>query len=199
MRTTLLIFFVVYSFAGFAQTPSPGGLLCDDQVNPIVKTVLSAQTAGCPNWNKIKDICVDISNKSSDPNPIARNLRFTYQRKVYEAACVDVQKDDQATINRKVSAMWANFENKLTCNNLQFDVNNGSVIKFAAVSNFDPFIYDMIKWKVNLNKVDAGDNRTLLDYVDFHRKKNKGNALESTLNDYYNELKDAGAKHLQEL
>lgn len=196
MRLTLFILLGLFSQSTLAQTAD----CAEGSDTPLatVEQVFNAVPA-CPNWNKIKNICAYISNRTDDPQPLNKNLKYMYQRKVFEAACVDVKKDDEATINKKISAMWASFENKLICNNMQFDVTNGSVIKFAAVSKFDPFIYDIIKWKVDLNRIDASDGRTTLDYIKYQIQRNKGNPIEKKLQEYYDQLRTAGAKHQKEL
>lgn len=193
MRTALLILLPLLANSVNAQDVEP----CEEKVNPIVAAVQKQGPETCPNWNKIKDLCAYIGGHTKDPQPLKKELQYMYQRKVYESSCVDLAKDNQEAINKKIQAMWSSFEGQLVCNN--FDVINGSALKYAAQTNFDPFIFDAIKWKINLNKVDKTDNRTLLDYVDFQRKKNKGNALEPILNDYYEELQNAGAKHLKDI
>lgn len=55
------------------------------------------------------------------------------------------------------------------------------------------------KWGVNLNKVDVGDGRTLLDYIEYHMDRVRGGALEKKLKVYYDDLRKAGAKHRREL
>ena len=57
----------------------------------------------------------------------------------------------------------------------------------------------MALWKVNLNKVDKTDGRTVLDYIKDQIERNKGLATEPVLQGYYNQLKKAGAKHRVEL
>ncbi len=117
-----------------------------------------------------------------------------------EAACVDSENDSVEVRNEKIGRMWKAFENKeLVCNSLQFDVPNGNIIKYAAMMNFDTFIRDVIRWNVNLNKVDAFDGRTLLDYLSFHIERTKGGEIEKKLKYYYGILRKAGAKHKSEL
>ncbi len=139
-----------------------------------------------------------IGDMEKDPNPQGRFV-YKYQRKILEAACVDVNKDDEATIAKKIARVWKENEDQLTCDNIQFDVVQGSIIKFAVSLKFDSFILDMAKWKVNLNKVDKFDDRTVLDYVEYQMERMKGKPSEIILKNYYRILKDAGAKHKREL
>ena len=144
-------------------------------------------------------MCIYIGSRTKDPDPLKPEYKYMYQRRFLEAACVDVNKDSEEGISKKVSGMWSKFEEDLYCNNGQFDVQNGSILKYAAVSKFDAFIDDIIKWKINLNRVDPTDKRTILDYVKYQKEKNAGNALEPILQEYYELLRDAGAKHKSEL
>ena len=103
--------------------------------------------------------------------------------------------------NPSASAMLRTrvFEDRLYCNNLQFDVGNGSVLKFGVATKFGNFISDVITWGVNLNKVDETDERTLLDYVRWQMEENQGNPIAERMRLYYRALRKAGAKHRSEL
>jgi hypothetical protein len=72
-------------------------------------------------------------------------------------------------------------------------------VKWAVSYKFYDFINDIIKWGINLNRVDEADGRTALDYALFHIQRNKGNAMEPVYQDIYDTLRKAGAKHRREL
>ena len=147
---------------------------------------------------KLKNICLTIDSRTKDPNPIG-NYIYLYQRKIVDAAGVDINKDSPEVISEKINRMWTLFEPLLVCDNLQFDVSSGSIIKYAVSTLFDEFVYDLVAWKVPLNKIDHSDNKTALDYVKAQIERNKGNAIEQKLKNYYKLLRDAGAKHKSEL
>jgi len=115
-----------------------------------------------------------------------------------EAACVN-SSDTEEEKNRKIRDLWLAMEDELVCDSSQFDVVNGSVLKYAVSTKFDDFIRDAVKWKVNLNRVDPSDSRTVLDYVSYHIQKHKGNSIENMFDYYYTLFRDAGAKHRSEL
>ena len=161
----------------------------------------SQQQASCPNLEKLDMFCSSVGGL--EPDDEGGKYKYYYQRQLHEAACVDLD-DPIETRIRRISEMWSSFEHhpQLVCNNLQFDIVNGSVIKYAVARSIDPFIRDAIRYKINLNKVDAappGDGRTLLDYVQVHLERSKGSATEKTLKYYYEILRAAGAKHRSEL
>jgi len=168
-------------------------------LRPVIKVAqLASEELKCSNPKKLRGLCMYIGDMEKDPNPQGRFV-YKYQRKILEAACVDVNKDDEATIAKKIARVWKENEDQLTCDNIQFDVVQGSIIKFAVSLKFDSFILDMAKWKVNLNKVDKFDDRTVLDYVEYQMERMKGKPSEIILKNYYRILKDAGAKHKREL
>ena len=163
-------------------------------------SALAQEQSPCPNPEKLEQFCSSVGAlEPDDEETTGPKYRYYYQRQVFEASCV--APDDAGEVrNRKIAQMWKRFEKReLVCNNLQFDVVNGSVIKFAAGRLFDSFIRDVIRWQIDLNKVDESDNRTVLDYVQHQAERSKGTATEKTLRYYYDILRAAGAKHRHEL
>lgn len=151
----------------------------------------------CPNPVKVKNICMAVSERSRDKDATS-SFKYLYQRKFTEAACVDMEHDDADVIDQKMQQMWLAFEDRLICNSLQFDIQNGSIIKFAINQYFDDFVDDVIAWKVNLNRVDA-DGQTVLDYLQSKIERNRDNQTSKIFSAYYDRLRRAGAKHKSEL
>lgn len=149
----------------------------------------------CPDRKKLKNICMTISGRMLDKD---KKHKYLYQTKILEAACVGAN-DSQAVTSEKVSKAWAMFESDMLCTTPAFDVPQGSILKYAFHQEFDDFLNDAIRWKVDLNSVDSSDGRTLLDYVQDYVMKNKGNDLEQRYANYYLKLREAGAKHRSEL
>jgi len=147
---------------------------------------------------KLRWLCSSISDRAEDLNPQGR-YSWAYQRMLMDASCVELAIDSEELIAQKISKMWKENEETLICNNTQFDISNGSLIKFAVTVNFEEFLISAASWKVNFNKVDKYDGRTVLDYVQAHIDRHKGQPLESKLNQYYRMLREAGAKHRSEL
>lgn len=169
----------------------------DDQAKKLMNAVKKTAVDQCPNAEKLDQFCSSVGGLEADDE--GGEYKYYYQRQIFEASCTTL-KEAENTRNSKIAAMWKKFENKeLICNNLQFDIANGNIIKYAASRSIDPFIRDVVKWKVNLNKVDQTDGRTPLDYIKFHMERAKGGALEKKLQQYYEILRQAGAKHKTEL
>lgn len=157
-----------------------------------------AVDSSCFKPKKLRGMCMYIADRTEDPNLPGRYV-FRYQRKLFEAACVDPSIDTEEVIAAKVSAVWKQYEEKLVCDSIRFDVVQGSAIKYAVAMKFDEFIIDLAKWKVDFNKVDRFDKRTVLDYVEYQIERMKGTASEPILQNYHRILRDAGAKRASEL
>ena len=197
MKLLLMSFLLLSSLAVNAQDAD-----CDETTPKEVKTAMRAvkmvDKTICIEEKKLKHLCMFIDTKSLDKTP-GTPLKYRYQRHVMDAACVDVQKDSEEVIAKKVSAMWKHYEGSFKCNNLSFEVRNGNIIKYASVLLFDGFLDDVIRWKVDLNVVDETDGRTVLDFISYQIEKNKGLPIADTYQFYYKKLKKAGAKHKSEL
>ena len=136
-----------------------------------------------------------VDSRTRVPNPSGR-YKYLYQQKLFEAACVDMDKDDEETTTRKMQIMWEQHHGQLICNSLQFDVIDGSIVKYAAHTLFDEFLYDMIDWKIDLNRPDAQDGRNILDYLrDKIERANPGSATRNKMQEYYDLFSKAGARH----
>lgn len=198
MRSAIVTFLILTSFAVHVQEAD-----CADkkiqEMRPVMEVAAAVQEETvCPNPKKLRGLCMYVDSKEKDPKPQGRFV-FKYQRKILEAACVDVKKDSEEEIGKKISAVLKENEKTLICNNLKFDVSNGNIMKFAVNLKFDEYLIDMAQWKVDFNKVDETDGRTVLDYVKDQWENNKGLPQEPVLKRYYDMLKKAGAKHKNEL
>lgn len=157
---------------------------------------VAASAADCPPPAKLPAVCMAISNAQKDTSG---KYTFHYEKLIYDAACVKFS-DAEEVRNDKIRRMWRANEDKLVCNSPRFDVQQGNVLKYAASVRFEDFLFDAAMiWKVDLNRVDPSDGRTVLDYVQKEIERNKGTSVESKLRSYYDMLRSSGAKHQSEL
>lgn len=161
----------------------------------LAATAVAAQE--CPNPAKLKNICMMVSERVQDKDPAVKH-RYRYRTQIMAASCVEPG-DAPAAMRAKVDAMWRQNQQRLICNSLQFDMQNGSIVKFALNQHFDAFLDDAIELGVPLNLVDASDGKTVLDYVQDKIQRNAGKETAKTLQAYYDRLRKAGAKHRSEL
>lgn len=192
MRSILFLSLFMLSKIAFSQVEN-----CEeDSGKKLMKAVKTNTTQTCPDAEKLSLLCLDINEHRREPE--GSKYVYAYRRKIFEAACVDL-KDKEDVRRKKIQDMWKKLESKLICNNSQFDVINGSIIKYAASSMYDQFLDDVIYWGVDLNKVDETDGRTVLDYLRDTIKRYRGMSTGKILQDYYDMLREAGAKHKSEL
>ena len=124
---------------------------------------------------------------------------YSYQKLMYEGACIDIESMSEREINLKLRTWWDINKEYLKCDTIQVGVTNGSVLKYAAKANTWTFIDEAINAGFDLNIIDESDNRTVLDYVKDEIKKRKNTSLEGELIVTYSKLRNAGAKHKSEL
>lgn len=167
-----------------------------------IGTVLALLASGviaqtCPDPAKLRNICMAVSERMPAKDPAAKH-RYRYRTQIQDAACV-TPADSPAATRAKVDAMWRQNQSRLVCNSLQFDMQNGSIIKFAANSYFDAFLDDAVELGVPLSLVDASDGKTVLDYVQDKIERNRANQTAKIFQAYYDRLRRAGARHRSEL
>ncbi|WPU63842.1 hypothetical protein [Peredibacter starrii] len=199
MKFWALTFLLLSSQLAFSQAEED----CEEDgssklVAAVMKQSKAEESGNCPDKKKLMNMCMFIGSRTKDPKPVGAS-EYMYYRRIMEASCVDSKNDSEAETQNKIKKMWNKLENEMVCNSTIFDISNGNYIKYAVNTKFDEFIENVTEWKVNLNKVDASDGRTVLDYVKFHMEKNKGNTIEKKMKYYYDLLREAGAKHKSEL
>lgn len=172
----------------------------DSPVEVHAKSVLNVTNKlTCPNNTNTELLCSTVSGMLEDKDPDSY-YNYQYQRIIYEASCVDLGNDSEKLISQKVNKMWQKYGSSFKCNSTQFDVSNGSILKFAVAKGFSSFLFDAAQvWKIDLNQVDESDGRTLVDYLEKEIRRNQGNANEPVLKQYLKVLVDAGAKRKSEL
>ncbi|ODS90112.1 MAG: hypothetical protein ABS44_01760 [Chryseobacterium sp. SCN 40-13] len=174
-KSLLLLLFLFSASFAFSQTAEP-------------------ETSLCPNPKKLRGLCTMVGSRMKD----REKVDHLYRTRFIEASCLDGS-ESEADQNKKIRDTWMAMENEFVCDSNQFDVIKGNILKYAVSTKFDDFIEDAIRWKVNLNRIDPSDNRTVLDYISFNIERHKGNALEGMFKHYYKLLREAGAKHKSEL
>ena len=153
-----------------------------------------------PDATRLDGICGDIYQKTQDFS--SRNYyAYAYERKIYEASCVDFQKDTPNEARGKIQKLFREEMGKaLACNAANFQVARGSILKYAIEMRTLNFIQNAAKdWKVDLNYVDESDRRTLIDFIELKIFQNMGAPYEQTLRGYYADLRERGARHCYEV
>ncbi len=179
--------------------------VCDDAsaavpaVKPLLAAVNRLGAGNCPDVSKLVGLCASISSKrqdSSNPNQYS----YAFERKIYEAACVNFDADDGITARKKIQTLWSNYPEQMRCQANNFNVQDGHILKYAVETRTFNLLDDATKlWGVNLNIVDPTDNKTVLDYIQGKMIQYAGTEMEPELKRYYDKLKQYGAKHQADL
>lgn len=198
MKFISLSLLIMISMNVFAE------VICEEDPNvgggggSAEKFVKFVEGQECPNKAKLKNFCMIVGNHMKN-NTGEGKYPFLFQKRFLEAACVKDSDSDELRTEKLRRAWKMGEDNYLACTGSDFEVLKGNIIKYAVAAKFNEFIDEAIKWKVDLNKIDDSDKRTVLDYVKYHLDKNKGNELEIVYQMYYMKLKKAGAKHSSEI
>jgi len=154
-----------------------------------------AQQSGTMNFGRF---CTAADSKELEPNPTRNDVLYQYQTMVYEAGGVLPDDSDAVAFQKSKALMYANAAS-LVCNMTNFNPRNGSILKLAMARQADDFIGDaVVNWKVDLNRIDATDGKTVLDYIT-ERRSSAGPTFARTLDRYYKLFRDGGARHAHEL
>lgn len=201
MPLRLILITALLTTAAFARVDEPTPL-CDatrmassEPIETIVALQSSIMNSNCPNEGRMDRLCQYIANKAKDTMPNT-DFNFTYQRIVYEAACVDYINDSEQEISQKVRSMWGRFGNNLRCGPMGVPAT-GSPLRYAIHTAFNEFITEAISlWKLDLNRIENG--MTMLDFLDDRIAKTSGILKQDLLN-YRQGFLRQGAKKANEL
>lgn len=191
MRKLILLLTITLPIISWAEdicVDEKAGAL--SEITKVAEAVTAEADEDCPNARPLRGICSHVIS------PELYDKEYSYVTKFKKAACVKPE-DSEETINRKIRETWTKYEDKLTCDTIAFAVRGGNILKAAMVNSNKNFYHTVIKWGVNLNRVDPEDGRTVLDYIRDEIKKNPPNI--EFYRAYYNVLKEHGAKHRSEL
>ena len=164
---------------------------------------------GPPEWATAEDIeaAKHLRNvqlwisgvNEAKPDP-SHNFRYEWQVRFARAAQAQGEIDTPEEIER-LRRIWQRFEEKglFDVSSVQFDVLNGSLLKYASIRSNDSFVQFAAEHQLGLTRIDESDGRTVLDYLEYHIDRAKGTAMAETWKEYYKLLRNAGAKHRREL
>jgi hypothetical protein len=148
-----------------------------------------------PSFCSAVDSQVEASADMASWHP---SILYYYQAMLVKAAGVQPNESDEAAF-AKIRAFMDSAEN-LTCRTPNFVPANGNIYKLAVARQSSGFLDDALAhWHVDLNRVDAIDHKTVLDYIADRRKAAGSSAFGLTLDRYYKRFRAAGALHAAEL
>lgn len=191
MRKLILLFTLSLPLVSGAEdicVDEKAGALSD--ITKVAEAVTAESDGNCPDPRPLRGICEHVITPDLVDNELSYITRFK------KAGCVKPE-DSEEVANRKIREVWSKYEDRLVCDSIAFEIRGGSILKAASISANKNFYNTVLKWKVNLNRIDPADGRTVLDYIRDEMKKNPPNI--EFYRAYYSVLKEHGAKHRSEL
>ncbi len=150
---------------------------------------------GCPRYSditKIQGLCRGITE--SELSNFGEKRMYLYEKMIYEASCGEPT-DSKDVLFAKAQQFWNSHRELLTCENGAFG-SKKNVLKYAVKMKTLLLLKRAAKdWQIDLNYADNSDQLTILDYVDVERKRLAGTEDAHELDNTYEILLSAGAKH----
>ncbi len=197
MLSRIFVFALLLSTNAFAADECEPAVIEPGVISSLVSVSTRLNTS-CPNELNVGSFCTAVDSKALETDPSHDSILYQYQSMIFAASCV-LTNDSDEIIRSKVQNFWNRYHDRLTCNMINFNPRNGSILKLAVARQSDSFIDDSIaSWQIGLNHVDTVDNGTVLDYIE-QRKTNAGPTFARKLQRYYDRFRAAGAKHRREL
>jgi len=125
---------------------------------------------------------------------------YNYETRLMNMAGADVIKETREAAAEKISKWWNKYKTLFRSQSSTFNIENGSVLKFAVAKGFAPFLETIVgTYQMDINFIDPADNRNVLDYVNdeiLSTTKTQGadHAQVRILKEYKELLEDLGGK-----
>jgi len=119
-----------------------------------------------PAANDYKALCLDISSRAKVSAKEQAFYEYTYEKRVLQLACINLELDDEETIKNKVQLFWNKYKTNCKCDSVAFGLQNGNILKFALSQNMPSVIETLASsYELDINFIDPADGLNLLDYV----------------------------------
>ena len=142
-------------------------------VSQITKTVATyadpandTTLSNCPEptVSDVKAFCDCISIQELAADYDKAYFEYGYEARLANMACADYKNESQEAVAAKISKWWNKYKTKFGCQSSAFNVDRGSVLKFAVVQGFKPFLETIVgTYGMDINFIDPADNRNVLD------------------------------------
>lgn len=174
----LLIFSLLFVvFFSNAQTTTNNSNVLDNDCPP-------------PKEKDYKMLCSDVASKAL----AAKNeyYYYSYEKRILELSCVNIEVDDEETIKRKVQLFWNKYKNKCKCDSVTFNIPNVNILKFAITKNTMDFIEVLVlNYELDINFTDPEDMKNLLDYMNDEIEKMKTTGASQSSVKVYEKYRDS--------
>ena len=120
-----------------------------------------------PNSSFYKGICADVALRILVPASEKEYYEYYYEKRIFEASCIDVRVDDDETIKGKLKVFWNKFHSKCKCDSLDFNLSNSNFLKYALSQKMPDVIETFVPiYGLDITFIDPADGKTLQQYVE---------------------------------
>lgn len=124
MRYILILIFTISALFGEAQSTNLGKEDCN--IPP-------------PKATDIKELCDCIAVKEKPVEKDKELFDFAFDKRLLNLAKADIEKDGYELIVKKLQCFWEKYKTLFRCRSTTFNVENGSLLKFAITESFMSF------------------------------------------------------------
>ncbi len=131
------------------------------QYNTITKNGFLAPLSG-----DLKAMCDCISIHEKPTLADREHFDYGFEKRLMDFAGADVTKESRESATDKISRWWDKYKTLFRCNTMSFNLEYGSILKFAVAHGYAPFLETIVgTYQMDINYIDPVDNRNMLDYV----------------------------------
>ena len=157
----LNLFIIILSISVNAETTARDNSALIKSLNPK-DTFLFKD----PSASDIKSLCDCIAIKEKPTGRAAEHYDWAWERRLMALAGTSIETDGFDLATKKLQCFWEKYKTKFRCQSSTFNVERGSLLKFAICLNFTPLFETMVgNYGMDINFIDPADNRNVLDYV----------------------------------
>lgn len=204
-KSLLIICMIFTSVCAFAINQTENNITSDSIISPtqinlkIDKKSVKDECTKILKNSDYKAICGDIAARNRIQGPDAKYYEFHYEKRIWDLSCADPHVDTEEVSKQKIGIMWNKYKKDFKCDSLEFNVQNGNLLKFSISQSMPEVIETLaITLGLDINFVDPADNKNVLDYVNFEitrlSKLQNSAAVIKIYNEYRDEIIGLGAK-----
>lgn len=119
-----------------------------------------------PQATEAKEFSDSISIQEKPAGDNRSYFDYNYETRLMNMAGADVIKESREAATEKISKWWYKYKTLFFSQSSSFNLEKGSVLKFAVAKGFAPFLETIVgTYQMDINFIDPADNRNVLDYV----------------------------------
>lgn len=175
-------------------------LFCNAQTTNTTKAIVLNNDCPPPTAADYKSFCDSVALREKTPQEYSEYFEYGYEVRLMKLACADITTESREAVTEKISRFWDRYKQNFRCKSSSFNLDKGSVLKFAVELGFAPFLETIVgTYQMDINFIDPADGLNVLDYVNDELKKaiiSQGSTHPKVkvLKEYKQLLEDLGGK-----